>query len=128
MLFRSTFSFKIQGIPKREREQKIHDMLCMVGLENAAKKRIEQLSGGEKQRVALARSLVLSPKVFLMDEPLSSLDDALNMHLRTQIVKLQEKLGFTLVYVTHNETEAKEVATKIVHMQDGKIVDSTDEL
>ena len=117
------FGLKIQGMPKREREKKVHDILSMVGLEDAGKKRIEQLSGGEKQRVALARSLVLSPKVLLMDEPLSSLDPALNVRLRTQIVKLQEELGFTLVYVTHNEAEAKEIATRVVFMQKGKIVE-----
>jgi len=117
------FGLKIQGIPQKEREQKIRDMLFMVDLEDAGKKSIEQLSGGEKQRVALARSLVLSPKVLLMDEPLSSLDTALNVHLRTQIVKLQKELGFTLVYVTHNEAEAKEIATRVVSMRNGKIVE-----
>jgi len=111
------FGLKMQGVGKKIRLQKVKEMLEMVSLAGYAKKRIHQLSGGEQQRVALARALVLSPKIVLMDEPLSSLDKALNIRLRQEIVALQEKLGFTLVYVTHNEEEAEAIATQTLLME-----------
>jgi len=110
------FGLKLKGMPRKERKKSVEKMLLLVGLEGYAHQRIDQLSGGEKQRVALARSLVLSPKILLMDEPLSSLDPELNRRLRAEIVKLQEILGFTLVYVTHSEAEAKEIATRTIRM------------
>jgi len=76
-----------------------------------------ELSGGQQQRVALARALVLEPKILLMDEPLSSLDTDLNIRLRKEIIRLQQKLGFTLVYVTHNEEEASEIATRMIALK-----------
>ena len=110
------FGLKIQKVSKGKRQEKVKEMLAMVGLEGYEKRAIETLSGGEQQRVALARALALSPKIILMDEPLSSLDNTRNKQLRKQIVSLQETLGFTLVYVTHNEEEAKEVATRTLHL------------
>jgi ABC-type sugar transport system ATPase subunit len=73
-----------------------------------------ELSGGQQQRVALARALVLEPGVLLMDEPLSSLDPELNIRLRKEILRLHEKLGFTMVYITHNRDEAFEIATRVL--------------
>ena len=108
------FGLKIRNIAKKTRDTKVKEMLSLVRLTGYAKRSIEQLSGGEQQRVALARALILSPKVILMDEPLSSLDRALNQKLRKEIIRLQEKFGFTLVYVTHNEEEAEEIATRII--------------
>jgi len=87
-----------------------------VQMQGYEKRDTQTLSGGEQQRVALARALVLSPKILLMDEPLSSLDATLNQALRKQIVQLQEKLGFTLVYVTHNQEEAREIATRVLEL------------
>jgi len=110
------FGLKIQKIPKKQRKEKVVKFLCLVGLNDYGSKRVNQLSGGEQQRVALARSLVLSPKILLMDEPLSSLDEALNIVLRKEIVKLQLELGFTLVYVTHNMDEAKEIKERIIYL------------
>lgn len=110
------FGLKIKKIPQNERKEKVARMLSLVGLSGYGNKQIDQLSGGEQQRVALARALILSPKVLLMDEPLSSLDRALNERLRKEIVRLQEKFGFTLVYVTHNEEEAGEIGSRIVHL------------
>jgi ABC-type Fe3+/spermidine/putrescine transport system ATPase subunit len=108
------FGLKIRKIPKNIREEKIKEMLSLVGLSGYGKRRIEELSGGQQQRIALARALILSPKVILMDEPLSSLDNTLNKKLRKEIIRLQEKFGFTLVYVTHNEEEAEEIGTRII--------------
>lgn len=110
------FGLKIRGMPSKERQEKIEEMLEMVGMQGFANRRIDQLSGGEKQRVALARALVLSPKILLMDEPLSSLDPKLNRHLRTEILRLQKELNFTLVYVTHSEEEAEEIGERKVWM------------
>ena len=112
------FGLKIKKIPQKERLEQVTRMLSLVGLAGYEKKRIEQLSGGEQQRVALARALILLPKVLLMDEPLSSLDQALNKRLRKEIVKLQEKFGFTLVYVTHNEEEARDIGSRIIHLDE----------
>jgi ABC-type Fe3+/spermidine/putrescine transport system ATPase subunit len=114
------FGLKIKKVPSKERKVKVTQMLSLVGLSGHENKRIDQLSGGEQQRVALARALILSPKIVLMDEPLSSLDQALNQRLRKEIVRLQEKFGFTLVYVTHNEEEAREIGTGIFYMSSGK--------
>jgi len=108
------FGLKIRNIAKKTRDTKVKEMLSLVRLAGYEKRSIEQLSGGEQQRVALARALILSPKVILMDEPLSSLDRALNQKLRKEIIRLQEKFGFTLVYVTHNEEEAEEIATRVI--------------
>ena len=108
------FGLKIRKIPKNIREKKVREMLSLVSLAGYEKRRIEELSGGQQQRVALARALILSPKVLLMDEPLSSLDKTLNKKLRKEIIRLQEKFGFALVYVTHNEEEAEEIGTRII--------------
>ena len=108
------FGLKIRNIAKKTRDTKVKEMLSLVRLAGYEKRSIEQLSGGEQQRVALARALILSPKVILMDEPLSSLDRTLNQKLRKEIIRLQEKFGFTLVYVTHNEEEAEEIATRVI--------------
>ncbi len=116
------FGLKMQGVSKDMREKEVAKMLETVGLQGYAKKRIHQLSGGEQQRVALARALITKPKILLMDEPLSSLDAQLNQKLRAEIVRLQESLGFTLVYVTHNETEAREISTRTVYMKEGRVV------
>lgn len=108
------FGLKMHGIPKQERMLQVKAMLLLVGLNDYENRHVDALSGGERQRVALARALVLSPKILLMDEPLSSLDTKRNKILRKEIVKLQEKLGFTLVYVTHNHEEAEEIGTRLV--------------
>ena len=108
------FGLKAGGVSKGERKERIGAILTLVDLPGYEKRKPSQLSGGQQQRVALARALVLEPKILLMDEPLSSLDTALNVRLRKEIVALQEKLGFTLVYVTHNEEEASDIATRLV--------------
>ena len=115
------FGLKAKGKPKTERERKIHEVLDLVGMRDLAGRRPSELSGGQQQRVALARSLAPEPKVLLMDEPLSSLDPELNVRLRQEVLRLQEKLGFTLLYVTHDREEAFAIATRVVRMSKGRI-------
>ncbi|WP_300365075.1 ABC transporter ATP-binding protein [Hydrogenimonas sp.] len=106
------FGLKIKGVGTTERNRRVDTILKLVGLPDFRKKRPSELSGGEQQRVALARALILEPKILLMDEPLSSLDESLSRHLAHEIVHLQEKFGFTLLYVTHRSEEARIVGTR----------------
>ncbi len=115
------FGLKAKGMPKIERERKIRQILDLVSMRDFAARRPSELSGGQQQRVALARSLALEPKVLLMDEPLSSLDMELNVRLRKEVLRLQERLGFTLLYVTHDRDEAFGMATRVVLMSKGRI-------
>jgi len=115
------FGLKAKGISKIERERRIQETLNLVGMPDYADRKPAELSGGQQQRVALARALVLEPGLLLMDEPLSSLDLELNVRLRKEILRLQEKLGFTMAYVTHNRDEVFEMATRVVHINKGRI-------
>src|SRR5262249_43334363 len=115
------FGLKAKGISKSERGQRINEILGLVEMDSYRRVRPAQLSGGEQQRVALARALVLRPKALLMDEPLSNLDEELNQHLRQELVRLHDQLGFTLLYVTHDRAEASEIGTRIVRMRQGCI-------
>ncbi len=115
------FGLKCKGMPKTERDGRIQEILSLVGMSGYADRRPAELSGGQQQRVALSRALVLDPKVLLMDEPLSSLDLELNVRLRKEILRLQDKLGFTVVYVTHDRDEASDMATRVVVMRGGRI-------
>jgi ABC-type sulfate/molybdate transport systems ATPase subunit len=108
-------------MPARQRIQEMAKMLKRVHMEPYMDSKPAQLSGGQQQRVALARALILKPKALLMDEPLSSLDMDLSLRLRKEILKLQEEIGFALLYVTHNLQEAFEIGTRIVVMSQGKI-------
>lgn len=111
-----TYGLRIQKVPKEKQNKTLKELLILVGLKDYASRNIDTLSGGEAQRIALARALAVKPKIILMDEPLSSLDNKRNKALRNEIVKLQKSLGFTLVYVTHNEDEAKEVGTRFLRI------------
>ena len=115
------FGLKAKRMQKAERNARIRKILTLVGMLGYENRRPGELSGGQQQRVALARALVLEPRVLLMDEPLSSLDLELNVRLRKEIVRLQEELGFTLMYVTHDQEEASHIATRIVSMTKGRI-------
>ncbi len=110
------FGLKARGVPKKERERRVAAMLETVRLQSALHAKPAELSGGQQQRVALARALVQQPKILLMDEPLSSLDQTLNRQLRKEILRLHEKLGFALLYVTHSRDEADEIGTRTVAM------------
>jgi iron(III) transport system ATP-binding protein len=102
-------------------QTRIRQVLEMVRLVDRAQSRPGELSGGEQQRVALARALVGNPAIVLMDEPLSSLDPELTLHLRREILQLHADLGFTLVYVTHSREEAAEVGSRVLETRDGRI-------
>jgi ABC-type Fe3+/spermidine/putrescine transport system ATPase subunit len=104
-----------------DRPARIREVLEMVRMADRAQAKPGELSGGQQQRVALARALVASPAIVLMDEPLSSLDPELNLHLRREILGLHAVLGFTLVYVTHSREEAAEIGSRIVAMRHGGI-------
>jgi len=115
------FGLKAQGIPKTQRAQRIGEILKLVDMETYSRSRPAELSGGQQQRVALARALVLRPKALLMDEPLSNLDEELNKHLRQELLHLHAQLNFTLLYVTHDRSEAVEIGTRIIRMRQGRI-------
>ena len=115
------FGLKAKGVPNVERATRIREMLALVQMEPYAAASPAELSGGQQQRVALARALVLRPRALLMDEPLSNLDFELNGQMRQEILKLQQTLGFTLLYVTHNPDEAFEIGTRLVVMRHGTI-------
>jgi ABC-type Fe3+/spermidine/putrescine transport system ATPase subunit len=114
------FGLLAQGIPSHERERRIHQMLARVELLEYADAKPGSLSGGQQQRVALARALILCPRALLMDEPLSSLDEELNLKLRGEILQLQEEFGFALLYVTHDREEAFALADRIVLVARGR--------
>jgi iron(III) transport system ATP-binding protein len=108
------FGLKARRVPVEEREERIRDALEMVGLSAFAQAKPSRLSGGEQQRVALVRALVLRPEILLMDEPLTNLDEALNRQLRGELLRIHDELGFTLIYVTHRADEAAQMAQTIV--------------
>jgi len=104
-----------------DRPARIREVLEMVRMGDRAQAKPGELSGGQQQRVALARALVANPTIVLMDEPLSSLDPELNLHLRQKILRLHAELGFTLVYVTHSREEAADVGSRVIAMRQGRI-------
>ncbi len=115
------FGMKVRRVPKKERLEKLHNALDITGLLGLEDRKPGELSGGQRQRVALARAIVAGQKLCLMDEPLSNLDAKLRAAVRKDIKKLQNDLGITIVYVTHDQTEAMSMADKVVLMKDGVI-------
>ena len=115
------FGLKLRKLPKEEVKQKVHDAARILGLEDLLDRKPRALSGGQRQRVAMGRAIVRNPKVFLMDEPLSNLDAKLRVQMRTEIAELHQRLGTTIIYVTHDQTEAMTLGTRIVVMKDGII-------
>ena len=113
------FSLKLRKVPKAEIESQVREAAKILDLEKLLDRKPKQLSGGQRQRVAMGRAIVRNPKVFLMDEPLSNLDAKLRVQMRTEIAKLHERLGATIIYVTHDQTEAMTLGTRIVVMRDG---------
>ncbi len=113
------FGLKLRRIARDAIDQKIRDVLALVGLPGSAQKYPHQLSGGEQQRVAVARALVLEPQILLLDEPFSNLDARLRVHMREEVKQLQRKIGITTVFVTHDQEEALTIADRIAVMKDG---------
>ncbi|MFK7843460.1 MAG: ABC transporter ATP-binding protein [Sphingorhabdus sp.] len=115
------FGLKVRRVPKKERLEKLHRALEITGLLGYENRKPGELSGGQRQRVALARAIVAGQRLCLMDEPLSNLDAKLRNAVRKDIKKLQRDLGITVVYVTHDQTEAMSMADTVVLMKDGHI-------
>lgn len=115
------FGLKVRRVKKAERLEKMARALKITGLEGLESRKPGELSGGQRQRVALARAIVAGQKLCLMDEPLSNLDAKLRSSVRKDIKKLQRELGITVVYVTHDQTEAMSMADKVVLMKEGRI-------
>lgn len=115
------FGLKLRKVPKDEIKKKVEEAAQILGIEPLLDRKPKALSGGQRQRVALGRAIVREPKVFLMDEPLSNLDAKLRVQMRTEIGKLHHELQTTFIYVTHDQTEAMTMGTRIVVMKDGII-------
>src|SRR5215470_8228282 len=115
------FHLKMRGMGKAERRQRSYDMLARVQLDAFAARMPAQLSGGQQQRVALARTLITNPRVLLLDEPLSALDEFLRLQMRGELKSLQKELGITFIHVTHTQPEAIALADLVVVMDQGHI-------
>ncbi|MFK8082940.1 MAG: ABC transporter ATP-binding protein [Granulosicoccus sp.] len=114
-----TFGLEMHGTPKAEREKAMADVASLLQIEPLLDRKPGALSGGQRQRVAMGRALVRNPDVFLFDEPLSNLDAKLRVDMRTEIKKLHQKLGTTIVYVTHDQIEAMTLSSRIAVMNGG---------
>ena len=115
------FGLKLRKMPKDQIDKVVHEAAKILDIEHLLDRKPKALSGGQRQRVAMGRAIVRSPKVFLMDEPLSNLDAKLRVQMRIEISKLHQKLQTTFIYVTHDQTEAMTLGTRIVVMKDGLI-------
>ena len=115
------FGLKLRKTPKEDIKRRVREAAKILEIEHLLDRKPKALSGGQRQRVALGRAIVRDPKVFLMDEPLSNLDAKLRVQMRLEITKLHQKLNTTFIYVTHDQTEAMTMGTRIVVMKDGFI-------
>ena len=124
------FGLKLRKTPKDEIKRRVEEAARTLDIEHLLERKPKALSGGQRQRVALGRAIVREPKVFLLDEPLSNLDAKLRAQMRTEISKLHQRLGTTFIYVTHDQTEAMTMGTRIVVMKSGVVqqVDSPNNL
>ncbi len=113
------FGLKLRKMPKSDIEKRVKEAAGILGIDHLLDRKPKQLSGGQRQRVAVGRAIVREPKVFLFDEPLSNLDAKLRVETRAGISKLHQRLGTTFIYVTHDQTEAMTMATRIAVMKDG---------
>ena len=116
------FGLKLRKVPKAEIDKLVHEAAKILGIEQLLDRKPKALSGGQRQRVAMGRAIVRNPKVFLMDEPLSNLDAKLRVQMRIEIQKLHQRLQATIIYVTHDQTEAMTLGTRIVVLKDGVIM------
>ena len=115
------FGLKLRKTPKDEIKRRVEEAARILDIEHLLERKPKALSGGQRQRVALGRAIVREPKVFLLDEPLSNLDAKLRAQMRTEISKLHQRLGTTFIYVTHDQTEAMTMGTRIVVMKSGLV-------
>ena len=115
------FALKIRKVPKAEIDRQVHEVAKILEIEHLLDRRPRALSGGQKQRVAIGSAIIRQPKAFLMDEPLTKLDAKLRTQMRVELAKLHKKLNTTIIYVTHDQTEAMTLASKIVVMKGGVV-------
>src|SRR5262245_53800602 len=115
------FNLKVRGVGKVERRRRAQEMLARVRMESFADRLPAQISGGQQQRIALARSLITNPRVLLLDEPLSALDEFLRLQMRGELRRIQAEFGITFVHVTHTQMEAIALADLVVVMDQGQI-------
>ena len=116
-----SFGLKLRKVPKLEIDKLVHEAAKILGIEQLLDRKPKALSGGQRQRVAMGRAIVRNPKVFLMDEPLSNLDAKLRVQMRIEIQKIHQRLETTIIYVTHDQTEAMTLGTRIAVLKDGII-------
>lgn len=116
------YGLKFKNLKKDQIKEMVREMIKSVELEGHEDKYMNQISGGQRQRVALARSLIIKPKLLLLDEPLSNLDQKLRVAMRTMIKKIQKDLKMTMIFVTHDQNEAFEIADKVILMNQGKLI------
>ncbi|WP_373086244.1 ABC transporter ATP-binding protein [Sneathiella sp.] len=116
-----TFSLEVKGVGKADRRKRADELLDMIALSDQADKLPSELSGGQKQRVAIARALCAEPDVLLLDEPLSALDLKLRQHMRTELREIQQRVGITFIYITHDQGEALTMSDKVAVMRAGVI-------
>ncbi len=122
------FGLKLRRMPKAEIVKRVHEAAEILSIEELLERRPKQLSGGQRQRVAVGRAIVRKPKVFLFDEPLSNLDAKMRVQMRVEINRLHSQLGATMIYVTHDQTEAMTMGDRIVVMEQGRIQQVADPL
>ena len=115
------FSLQVRKVPKKEIDKKVHHVAELLGLENLLKQRPKNLSGGQRQRVAIGNAIIREPKVLLMDEPLSNLDAKLRTQMRVELAGIHKALGNTIIYVTHDQTEAMTLGD-IALLQDSSVL------
>ena len=115
------FSLRVRGVSKHERERKARESADVLGLTEVVLRKPRQLSGGQRQRVAMGRALVREPTVFLMDEPLSNLDANLRVQMRSEVLRVQRRLGVAALYVTHDQTEAMTMGDRVALLRDGTL-------
>ena len=118
------FALKLAGVPQATRDAKVERVADLLELRQYLDRRPKALSGGQRQRVAIGRAIIREPSIFLFDEPLSNLDAALRIQTRIELAKLHDRLGSTMIYVTHDQVEAMTLADKIVVLRDGRIEQS----
>ena len=116
-----TYGLRVRGVSKADRMKKADELLELIALPGQGQKLVSELSGGQKQRVAIARALAVQPKVLLLDEPLSALDLKLRQHMRTELRAIQQQVGITFIYITHDQGEALTMSDRIAVMSDGVI-------
>ncbi|MPM68892.1 Spermidine/putrescine import ATP-binding protein PotA [bioreactor metagenome] len=115
------FGLKIKKMPKDQIDKKVREMLKLVALEGKENRKVDSLSGGQQQRIAIARALVNEPKVLLLDEPLGALDLKLRQEMQMELKRMQQKLGITFIFVTHDQEEALSMSDTIIVMNKGQI-------